>query len=243
MARDRTPPLREGPLGRSLARRMRLAARACHRQVRRLKRAAEGVAIVEFALIVPFLFALYVGTAEYCRAMMNSQVLTRLARTVADLTALGQYTTTGAVKSPMDSSAVNDIFSASKLVLQPFDSSTAKIRVSAIGIYMNGTKRTVRVCSAAASNDTARGVGVAPADLVIPATYSANGQRLIVAEVAMPYKPLMGKAFATLTKIGGDGAYPLAAKFIWPVRGGQVANGTGPEVVLPGGQVCPATST
>lgn len=223
-------------------RRMVEAFRRGRRLSRAFGRQANGVAIVEFALIVPFLFALYVGTAEFCRAMINSQALTRLARTVADLTALGDYTDKGVAVKQISDTTMSDIFSASKLVLQPFDSSTARIRVSAIGIYMNGTRRTVRVCSSAASNDTARGVGVAPADLVIPATYNAHGQRLVVAEVAMPYKPLMGKTFATLTKIEGDGAYPLAARFIWPVRGGVVVNGTGPEVVLPGGQDCPATS-
>lgn len=246
MTRACNPTSRAAPIGPRLARRLGRSlgglARSGRRQVRRLRAGAQGVVVVEFALIVPFLFALYVGTAEYCRAMMNSQALTRLARTVADLTALGQYTSTGNVKSPMDTTAIDDIFAASRLVLTPFDSSTAKIRITAIGIYMKGTARTVRVCSAIASNATARSVGVAPADLDIPVSYNRNGQRLIVAEVDMDYKPLMGKAFATLTKIGGTGAYPLTAKFVWPVRGGAVVNGTGPEVVLPNGVACPATS-
>lgn len=212
------------------------------RRIRAFGGNAKGVAVVEFALIVPFLFALYVGTAEFCRGMMNSQALTRLARTVADLAALGQYTSTGAPKSPMDQGVVDDIFSASKLVLQPFDASTAKIRLTAIGIYMKGTTRTIRVCSSAASNATARSVGIAPADLIIPSTYSAHGQRLVIAEVDMDYKPIMGKAFTTLTHIGAKGTYPLRAKFVWPVRGGKVENGSGPEVVLPNGVACPATS-
>lgn len=231
------------PVGSRLGRRLCGLARACQGQLLRLRTAAQGVAVVEFALIVPFLFALYVGTAEYCRAMMNSQALTRLARTVADLTALGEYEEDGDVQRPMSQTAIDDIFAASRLVLVPFDSSTAKIRITAIGIYMKGTARTVRVCSSAASNATARPVGVAPADLDIPASYNKTGLRLVVAEVDMPYKPLMGKAFAGLTKIGGTGEYPLTASFVWPVRGGFVETlGAGTEVRLPGGAACPATS-
>lgn len=212
------------------------------RRIRGFGSSAHGVAIVEFALIVPFLFALYVGTAEFCRAMMNSQALTRLARTVADLAALSTPPS-GGVKIAMDQSEVDDIFSASTLVLRPFDASTVKIRLTAIGISMKGTARTVRVCSSAASkNATARSVGAAPADLDIPSSYNVNGQRLVVAEVDMDYKPLMGKAFTSLTHIGANGTYPLKAKFVWPVRGGKVYSGSGPEVVLPNGVQCPATS-
>lgn len=199
-----------------------------------LARSEGGVVAVEFALIVPFLLALYVGCAEYCRAMINSQVVDQLAHTVADLTALSD--TSGA----MPQAKMDDIFASSALVLMPFDATTAKTRVSVIGIYRKGSERTVWLCSAAASNTTARSAGAAPADLVIPASYNVHGSRLVVSEVTMPYAPVTGAAFSRLTGAPNGGAYPLSTMLIWPTRAGEiVTSGAGNEVILPNGKACP----
>lgn len=203
----------------------------------RFRRARGGVAAIEFALIAPVLLLLYVGGAELARATMAQRRTSLLARTVADLTALGD---TG---SPMARATMDDILAASRLVYSPFDATQAVIRVAAIGIYMQGTTRTVRICSSDGSPGTAKWpVGVAPAGLAIPANYKRHGMRLVVAQVTMPYTPVLGAAYATFTR-ASTGAFPLADTVIWPTRQGKaVTAGADDEVVLPAGVACPATS-
>ena len=116
----------------------------------RFRRAQGGVAAIEFALIAPVLLLMYVGGCELARAAMAQRRTSLLARTVADLTALGDTT------SPMARATMNDILAASRLVYNPFDATQAVIRVAAIGIYMQGTTRTVRICSSDGSPRTAR---------------------------------------------------------------------------------------
>lgn len=202
--------------------------------LRAVIRAEHGVAAVEFALIVPILLAIFVGGSELSRAVMNNRRVTQLARTVADLTSFGDAT------NPMAQTTMDDIFASATLVLLPFDASGATVRVSAIGIAMSGTTRTVTVCSSKGLRIAPRPVGAAEPDLVIPATYATNGMRLIVAEVTMRYQPMMGTTFANVFA-GSDGSFPLKKTVIWPTRGGArpTTTSVNPEVILPGGAACP----
>lgn len=204
----------------------------------RFRRAQGGVAAIEFALIAPVLLLMYVGGCELARAAMAQRRTSLLARTVADLTALGDTT------SPMARATMDDILSASRLVYGPFDATQAVIRVAAIGIYMQGTTRTVRICSSDGSPSTAKWpVGVAPTGLTIPANYNRHGMRLVVAQVTMSYTPVLGAAYATFTR-ASTGAFPLADTVVWPTRQGKaVTTGADDEVVLPAGVACPATSS
>lgn len=200
----------------------------------RFQRDRSGVAAVEFALIAPILLLIYVGSCELARAAMAQRRTTLLTRTVADLTALGDTT------SPMTRATMTDILAASKLVYGPFEATQATIRVAAIGIYMQGANRTVRICSSDGSPSSAKwSVGPAPAGLTIPAAYNRDGMRLVVAEVTMPYAPVLGASYATLM---GSAVLPLSDTVIWPTRQGKnVTSGADDEVILPSGSACPAT--
>ncbi|MET0527802.1 MAG: TadE/TadG family type IV pilus assembly protein [Microvirga sp.] len=212
-------------------------ARMVYRRLGEFQRAQGGVAAVEFALIAPVLVLIYVGSCELARASMAQRRTTLLSRTVADLTSLGDTV------SPMAQATMTDILAASTLVYKPFDATKAVIRVAAIGIYMRGSARIVRVCSSFGSAGAPKwAVGPAPADLPIPSSYNRHGMRLVVAQVTMPYAPIFGTTYATLMH-AETGAFLLSETVIWPTRQGKgFTPDADDEVVLPAGKACPATA-
>lgn len=194
-------------------------------------RCDSGVSAAEFALILPVMILLLFGAMEFARAVENYRKVTQLARTIADLTAQGD------TKNPISPTTMNDIFASSKLVLKPFDSSKAKVVVSAMGVNLATLDRKPYVCSSVASNTNARAVKAFAEDLTVPAPLQSAGARYIFAEVVMPYTPILGSSLVKIFK--NDGHFVFSVSMAWPVRGGAAYNSTAPEIILPGGSSCP----
>jgi Flp pilus assembly protein TadG len=91
------------------------------------RKAKDGLAAIEFALIFPILAALTLGVIEVTSALECRQRVTAMASTAADLVA--QYT-------QISTSQMNDVMAATTAVLYPFPSG-AKIVVSSV--TSNGT--------------------------------------------------------------------------------------------------------
>ena len=210
----------------------RLSAPSARRLLARFGRARDGVAAVEFALVLPLMVLIFICYTEMSRACDNYKKVILLARTVSDLTSQGDRT------DPIPAAKMNDILAASTLVLRPFSSANAKIVVSAVGVYSVSNALKPRVCSSYAWNGaTVRPTGIA-SDLSVPDGYQVAGMRYVIAEVTMPYAPMLGSLVAYW--IGaGKGQYTFVVKTPWPVRGGTVVNGTYTEVRLPNGAACP----
>lgn len=194
-----------------------------------------GVSAVEFALLLPVMLTLWVGTAEMAHAMDNWRKVVLLARTVADLNSQGD------TSDPISSAAENDILAASAAVLRPFVGANATIVVSALGVDTLASPLHPRVCSSGStnSNKSARHTGLAT-DLSIPPGFNVNGNRYVLAEVSMPYTPMLGTALVRLVN-GASGSITLRSNFAWPVRNGVVHKSVTatPEVTMPGGTPCP----
>lgn len=190
-----------------------------------------GASAVEFALILPVMLALFVGGAEMAHAIDNWRKVTLLARTVADLTSQGDK------QNPISSSTMNDILASSTLILRPFTAANAKIVVSALSVDLTSPLRP-KVCSSiSSSNTSARPVGIA-SDLAIPPGIGVIGARYVLAEISMPYTPMLGTTLVNLIN-GINGSINLKVSFPWPTRGGVAYNSSYTEVVLPGGTKCP----
>lgn len=197
---------------------------------RGFRRDAAGASALEFALLLPIMLVLWAGMAEMSHAIGAWRRVTLLARTVADLTSKGDTV------DPIASGTMSDILAASTAVLRPYASTDAAIVVSALGVTQ-ATDANPRVCSSIANaKGTARKTGVAT-DLAVPQGYGVANNRYLLAEVTLPYAPMIGSAFTNL--IGGlDGTITLRTSFAWPVRSGFTHNSTIPEVVMPKGSPC-----
>ncbi|WP_267361613.1 MULTISPECIES: TadE/TadG family type IV pilus assembly protein [unclassified Methylobacterium] len=198
-------------------------------------RDTNGASAVEFALILPFMLLLFVGMAEFAHAIDNYRKVTLLARTVADLTAQGD------TSNPITSATMTDILSSSSLVLYPFSTSNVTIVVSAMGVYLTTLNTKPYVCSSIALNTTARTAKAAATDITVPTAFQTTGMRYILAEVKMPYTPVMGSALAKL--FTGSSSISFSVSMPWPARGGATYNSTYTEVILPSGSSCPSTAS
>ncbi|NEU11224.1 pilus assembly protein [Methylobacterium sp. BTF04] len=199
------------------------------------RRDTQGVSAVEFALILPIMLSLFVGISELAHAIDNSRKVTLLTRTLADLTSQGDTT------NPIASATMGDIFSAASLVLAPFNSANATIKVSAMGVYLTTLNTRPYVCSSAALNATARTAKAAATDITVPTAFQTTGMRYILAEVTMPYTPMLGAALVQL--FTGTTSITFSATMPWPVRGGTTYNSTYAEIILPNGISCPTTAS
>ncbi|MGU3469320.1 TadE/TadG family type IV pilus assembly protein [Methylobacterium sp. C33D] len=188
------------------------------------RRNSRGVAAVEFALILPILVAIYFGTAELTRMVGASRKLSLFARTVADLS--GQA---GNEKPSTDDMAAIAKFAA--VVMRPLDTSNIITVVNAMGVEAINGVFYGGVCSSWPQNARPvlqiNGTGGLPAT---PATYQFDGARYILAEVTMPYTPLIGSSLYKW--IFGPQGLTFKRQISWAEREGK-------EVVMPGGSKCP----
>jgi Flp pilus assembly protein TadG len=185
----------------------------------------KGVAILEFALIVPVLLLIYFGTVEITSVMRNVRKVDILSRTIGDT--LSQRTMATADE-------VNDVFQVGPIVLAPFDGNGVQMTVSAVGVLGDAETGPLQVCSSvAAPGAPVRAPGaaapVADADSLQP-----KGTRLLLVEISAPYKPVTGSAFFK----DGDG-FAITRKTLWPIRYGRRYASMSPEVVLGSGTACP----
>lgn len=185
--------------------------------MRRFARSEDGIAALEFALVSPILILILMGTIELPRAYGTSQGLVRSARTMADLISRGSVAT------------VDDVYAAGAAVTYPYDTSAARIVLTAVGVYQQGTALVAKVCSSVARNATPRVVGSVVG--TPPEAELTVGSRYVMAETTFPYTPIFG-AFPVLN------ALTFSKQVSWPMRG--TVSGGSLETILPGGKPCPA---
>ena len=189
-------------------------------------RREDGVAIVEFALIVPVLLLIYFGAVEITSVMRNVRKVDILSRTIGDT--LSQRTMPTADE-------VNDVFQVAPIVLAPFDSRGVQMTVSAVGVVGDGETGPLQVCSSvAAAGSPVRAPG-SPAPVAVTDNLQPKGTRLLLVEISAPYKPVTG---SSLFRDGGPG-FVITRKTLWPVRYGRRYASMSPEVVLGNGASCP----
>ncbi|MET7242734.1 TadE/TadG family type IV pilus assembly protein [Methylobacterium sp. EM32] len=196
----------------------------------------DGVAAVEFALVLPLLLLLYFGTTDLAGYITNYRKVTLAARTMADLVAREG--------GDIPASQFALIVKAGRAVLAPYDGTGARVAAKAVGIYDAGGR--AKVCSYAVDAGNAAVPGpTRPTDVPpVPDVFKSAGARYVVVELSMAYRPVFAASFARRFNLG-----TLTETVIWPVRNGKVYNPSitsSPEVVLPtvvsnsNGGACPS---
>lgn len=132
-----------------------------------------GLAAVEFAMIIPVMAMLLVGTNEFSAGVAVDRKVTIMARTLSDLTSQNTSVT---------DTQLTNFFNAGKAIMTPYDSSPVQGTITEL--YINPTTQKARVQWSKGSNARS------PGDIVeIPEALKINGTYLILSEVKYKYVP------------------------------------------------------
>lgn len=208
---------------------------------------AAGVAAVEFALILPIMFALYVGVVELTQFVAADRKSALFSRTLSDLAAQPipdqQVNVPTSLLPVFDDTARDSVFSFAAAVLYPFSANTAAMRLTQFAIDNNGgaprafldwqetcTWRSNGTClygtNALFAAPTARCQQDATLDngLLTPNTY------IIRAEVSFHYDPILPGFFSSakngttgyFTFMDGDGIQLRNVTYARPRSNGPI---------------------
>lgn len=154
---------------------------AIGRFLRRSQRDERGVAAVEFAMIVPIMFALFIGSVEFSQAITVDRRVTQIASSTADLVAREKSVTTA---------QLDQIMSIATILMQPYDAS--KLKITLVSVGAKATDNTItKVCWSynfhGGTHTYANGTvyPLPSADIV------DKGGSVMVAEVEYDYTPLI----------------------------------------------------
>jgi Flp pilus assembly protein TadG len=149
------------------------------RPIRRFARDPRGVAAIEFAMLLPLMVTLYLGTVEVTQGVSIDRKVTLTTRTVADLVTQS---------ASINNAAMTNILDSAAKILSPYPTVDLKVTVSAVTIAAD--KKATIAWSDTRNNGTVHAPGqqvTLPSDaLAVPNT------TLIWSEVSYLYKPTIG---------------------------------------------------
>ncbi|WP_440957843.1 TadE/TadG family type IV pilus assembly protein [Oceanicaulis sp. LC35] len=93
------------------------------------KRDQRGVSAVEFALLAPFMIALYLGSVQLTLGLTADRKVSQVANSVADLVTQDDFVT--------DDDLV-DIYAAADAILNPFDTAPLSLRITSVRMDADG---------------------------------------------------------------------------------------------------------
>lgn len=154
-------------------------------RIGRLSRDTHGVAAVEFALILPLLLLLYIGSVEATLLYTTDRGVATIASTVADLVARS--------KTTVNKSNLDDYFLAATNVLKPGATEDLTQVVSLISIDADGVA-TVVWSAASADGAEREPDDEFPLDADSEISQMARNASgfLVVGEASYPYVPMTG---------------------------------------------------
>jgi Flp pilus assembly protein TadG len=136
-----------------------------------------GVSAVEFAMLLPLMLSLYLGSVEVSQGIGADRKVTLTARTICDL--VSQVSSIG-------NTDMTNALNASSAVMAPFSTTNLQVTVSSVKIDAAG-KATVAWSDSL--NGTAHTTG---STVTLPAALNVANTSLIWSEVQYTYKPVIG---------------------------------------------------
>ena len=149
--------------------------------LRRFTRDPKGVAAIEFAMVLPFMVALYVGAIELGDGLAIRFKATLAVRTVTDLAS--QFVS-------IDTSTMSTILDASSTVMTPYPTSNMAITLTEITTNASGQGTVTWSCSI---NGTAHAWA---SSYTLPTNLQTANITVLLGEVTYPYTPGMGYAIS-----------------------------------------------
>lgn len=166
-------------------------------RLRRFLHDRKGISAVEFALIAPVMLLFYFGTVEVSMMLLADRKVTNAAGTLGDLTAREPSLTTA---------DLDDIFEATRLILQPYDSADARMRITSIIPDPGNPSNTLVDWSYANSSHgdpgwTAHSDG---SPITVPAGLVPDSGSVIYAEIEFDHEPALGYLIAASGTLRDD---------------------------------------
>ena len=159
----------------------------------RFRRGREGVALVEFAMVLPAMIAMYFGIVEVAQGVMIDRKVTLLNRALADLTSQGRTLTTA---------EINDIFAAAGAVMVPYTSVAPGMMIASVVIDSRGTARICWIEQRNMALPLSRGsVVTLPTELRIP------NSSVVLSRASYTYTPAVGHFITGSITLGEDAIY------------------------------------
>jgi Flp pilus assembly protein TadG len=156
-----------------------MTMRRCGSLSRRLRTSKSGIAMIEFALLLPVLVILFFGTVEVTEIVIAKRRLNLLVYALGDLTSQSQT---------ISASDFTNIFGAASTIIAPLSTASLQMRISSVIVYTTG-KTCVDWSEVSGTGIAALQAGsttyVLPTSIK-PSTSSAT-QDFIVAEANLPY--------------------------------------------------------
>ncbi len=149
--------------------------------LRRFVREGDGVSAVEFALLVPVMLILYIGTAEVGNAISLQFKVTQATRTLADLAS--RYDN---ANNPITTTIMSNILNAAFTVVAPYSSTGMAVTVSEVGTNSSGNATISWSC---ALQGTAHSFG---ASVTLPSNVNSPSIYIIMGEATYSYTPPIG---------------------------------------------------
>lgn len=150
----------------------------------RLRRSQKGVAAIEFAASLPLIFLLLFGVIEVTRFILVAQMVTNVARTMADLSSQGET---------MTSDELNSLFDAVTFVAKPFDMVTdGKVFVSAVSKPDSASPDEMDWQACKGDISATSNIGIPGNTPNLPTGFTVRpGFTVIIGEAFYDFKPLL----------------------------------------------------
>ncbi|MBC8130334.1 MAG: pilus assembly protein [Rhizobiaceae bacterium] len=149
-----------------------------------------GMGAVEFAMVAPLLFLLYLGGSELTIALAIDRKVEHTASTVNDLVTQAQSLT---------AEDLEGIYRVSEALLAPYPSEGLQIRVTSVEIDEEGLATVDWSCPTTGMARLAAGT-----PFTLPSNFAPLRSRtILVAETRYPYTPITGQVFSEMFEMGG----------------------------------------
>jgi Flp pilus assembly protein TadG len=152
----------------------------------RLRRREDGIAAVEFALILPIMATMFIGAVEMSWAVSADRRVSQVSSAAGDVTARSQANLT--------TDEVKQYSQAAAWLMNPFDSTKTKIKISAVSSGSSASTITEKwSCTYDAQSDSMNPACACSTAAYTPPTglITKPLEGLIVSEVTFKYKPLV----------------------------------------------------
>ena len=156
------------------------------RALRKLWQDRRGISAVEFALLLPFMIALYLGGVEVTAGLSVQRKVTLTANALVNLTAQSTALSDNGTANTDD---MNNIMAAASAVMYPHSADNMTAIVSCLKIDPDTKQATVKWSVPFPSTGSGHAVG---STIAVNSDLAGGNSNLLLSEVTYPYTPPIG---------------------------------------------------